>query len=119
GQVPPAPAACASASASPRRESAWLRSLRSSSSSSSRQPFLGGPLGRALALVCDRQDAGDLALGQAQTSRVLERSGRRLEAQVEQLLSRLGKAALQLGVGGRAAASGPFVSLQASSAVRP
>src|SRR5207248_2735930 len=84
------------ASASPRRE---LPRPSSSSSSSSRQPFSGGPLNRALTLVLDRQNPCDLALCQPQARRVLERTGRGLEAQVEELLPRLRESLLQLVVG--------------------
>ena len=47
----------------------------------------------SVALVLDGQDARDLALGMAQARAVLEHAGRRLEAQVEQLLARLGQLA--------------------------
>src|SRR5262249_23743545 len=47
-------------------------------------------------LVLDGQDARDLALCQAQPRAVLERAGRRLEAQVEELLTRLGHLLLEL-----------------------
>src|SRR6185312_3921971 len=47
----------------------------------------------------DGQDACDLALGVLQPRGVLEGARRRLEAQVEQLLARVGQAVLQLLVG--------------------
>src|SRR5262245_49593246 len=52
-----------------------------------------------LALVADGQDAGDLALRQSESRRVLERTRRRLEAQVEQLLARLIQVTRELSVG--------------------
>src|SRR6185436_20862114 len=58
------------------------------------QPSVG--LQSDLALAAHRQDARDLALGEPHAGGVLERSGRRLEAQVEQLLARVGQLLLQL-----------------------
>src|SRR5712692_7151622 len=91
---PSAPRPCGRAWASPPRPAPGPRSRRSSS------------CGRALAhlhacfaLVADGQDAGDLALGQPQPCGVLQRARGGLEAQVEQLLARLGEAALELVVG--------------------
>src|SRR5262249_13633617 len=51
------------------------------------------------AVVLHGQDAGDLALGELQPRGVLERAGGRLEAEVEQLLPRVGQPVLQLVVG--------------------
>src|SRR5262245_14998306 len=50
-------------------------------------------------LVLDGQDARDLALGVAQARAVLEHAGRRLEVQVEELLTGLGHPAVELVVG--------------------
>src|SRR5205085_593544 len=47
-------------------------------------------------LLTDGQDPGDLALRQSKPRRVLEGAGRRLEAQVEELLARLVQLPLQL-----------------------
>src|SRR5207253_10416776 len=52
-----------------------------------------------LAFVHDRQDARDLALRNLQARRVLERTGDRLEAQVEQLVPPLREPVLELVVG--------------------
>src|SRR5439155_19902702 len=49
-----------------------------------------------LALVAHGQDASDLALGRPQPRAVLERAGRGLEAQVEELLARVVQAPLEL-----------------------
>src|SRR5262249_29409587 len=49
-----------------------------------------------LTLGHDREDAGDLALGELEARRVLERAGHGLEPQVEQLLAALREAVLQV-----------------------
>src|SRR5207249_4843688 len=52
-----------------------------------------------LALVRDGEDARDLPPRELQARRVLQRPGRRLEAEVEQLLARLPEPVLELVVG--------------------
>src|SRR5206468_1219449 len=56
--------------------------------SSSFPPSLALDLLPRIAFLLNRQDARDLALGELQPRRVLERPRRRLEAEVEQLLPR-------------------------------
>ena len=88
---------------SPRRASP--RRSRLSRLSSSSRLLLGHlfwsplPVLTCLALVAHGQDAGDLALRGAQPRAVLERAGRGLEAEVEELLARLGHLAVELLVG--------------------
>ena len=63
-----------------------------------RQPFSSAPsacLG-GTSVVLHGQDPRDLALRELEARRVLERTGRRLEAEVEQLLPRVGEPVSQL-----------------------
>ena len=92
--LPEAASVVAAASASPRR-----RGSRRSS-----RVFFSSATGYFLTLVADGQDAGDLALGEPQARAVLERAGRGLEAQVEELLPDLLEVLRQLGVGSDLAA---------------
>src|SRR6185369_11228857 len=60
--------------------------------------FFSSGTGYFLTLVANGQDAGDLALGEPQARAVLERAGRGLEPQVEELLPNLLEVLRQLGV---------------------
>src|SRR5439155_18555657 len=67
--------------------SSWFSFFSSSAMGLSRQT--------AFAHVADGQDSCDLALGQLQARGVLQRARDALEAQVEELLARLGQPVLQ------------------------
>ena len=99
-QRPRAPAASGSGCSlglgrPPPRPARWSRPWSSSSAISAL--CLLSPALRCSLL--DGQDAGDLAPGPAAAGCVLERAGRRLEAEVEQLLPRLGELRRELVVG--------------------